>query len=246
MIRERWKRWLMVVFGALCLVVGVLSFSGASLVMIPFGVVLVAVGLLKPSEPGSTKGVSAHDGATVFAVSGTRERVAAAGCFVFAVAGLGFLLFPAEFEDGESNGYVRLLGVACIVLFGGMGLASARRAPRGGSAILLTPEALTMRVRSGLTTAPWASIGEVKELEVRGQRFVGLRLAYEDGVVMPGLSMFMRRMNRTWGIDLSIPLTWLESDPDAFQALLVHMHEHPGDRPLLADPGGVDVLRRLP
>src|SRR5688572_20818756 len=100
----------MVVFGVLTLAAGVLSFGGESLVMIPFGVMAVAVGVMRPSERGSTAGVRAEGGATVFEFSPARERVALVACAGFALAGLGFLLFPGGFADDEPAWYIRLLG----------------------------------------------------------------------------------------------------------------------------------------
>jgi hypothetical protein len=243
-IRERWKRWLMVIFGALSVAAGVLAFGGESLVMIPFGVMAVAMGVMKPSAPGSTDGVRAQGGSTVFDFSPARERVAALACACFALAGLGFLLFPAGFADDEPAWYIRLLGGTCVVLFGGFGLLRARRGLKSAGGVELSPESITMRHGTGHTVVPWDAVGEVNLIEIRGNRMAGLVLAHDTGVVLPAVSHLFRRVNRSMGADVSIPLNTLRCDPDAFYDLLVHMHAHPQDRPQLAT-GGPDLLRRF-
>src|SRR4051794_37824108 len=150
----------MIAFGVLCIAMTpvIVADDGLSsvLVFVPFGVMLIALGAVRPAVAGTTTGIEPGtaelpDGRTVRGTllkpSRRRSLIALVGIACFVLCGIGFLLIGAV-----------ALGVMTLVVFGIAGLAGAARLLGGGGA-LLAPEGI--RLQDGHTFVPWDAIDEV-------------------------------------------------------------------------------------
>jgi hypothetical protein len=249
--RPLWIRIFMVLFGVLCLAVAPLMLFGddpspaAAAATVPFGVMCLAVGLVRPPRRGSTDGIARAfvDGtaATVFAHSRARRMVLALVGISFAIMGTVFLVVPGSVDS--DTGWIRFLGVVTL-LMGGLVTWGWLRSLRRPSFIALTPERVIHRGSGGFSVR-WDAIEEVNEVEIRHTRMLGLQLTDPSELESAGVARLFRGLNRKLGAEASIPLNITVADPDLLAGLVAHMQATPQDRRLLADPGGADVLRRI-
>jgi hypothetical protein len=215
----------------------------------PLGVAALAAAAHRPPSRQDLSGVVA--GSVVArgqALQGTlvtasrRGGVAGlVGCAAFAVAGVGFVTVPEEL--GPDVGAIRVLGVVCVVLFGGVGLVGVASLARGSGGVFLAPEGIANG--SGGTFVPWSGIVDVVVLSVRGTEMLGLRVASSSVVRTSPWARWLLPLNRRAGADVAFPFSLASADGDLLAAVVRRLLDHPEDRAWLASPGGAEALRRL-
>ena len=230
MIPQDPLRWLIVLVGLFWIGFGVsyvldgdsTKLGQGLVILFPLGIGFLAVGFSKPSDVGSIEGVTAGDGgATVFHPVPARRMTSVIMMSGFMCLGIGMVLFPGE----ESNATdVRIIGAVIALCFAALIFFSLRGIRRGHMTVTLTPERIHQRNRLRDQDVSWEEIESVSIQQYRAAYWTVLHRK---------------------GANVMVPHQFMAADPAVFHALMVHMHEHPEDRPRLADPGGTGALAVL-
>lgn len=233
-------RWLTILVGLGSIYAGIDYIVGAQgdelgqalVILIPFGVSMVVLGLARPPAPGSAAGVTAAEvgegpGArrgTVFEPAPRARLTTVVGMSGFMCLGIGMVLFPGD-SPNTDQGAVRGIGTVIALVFAVLIVLSLISMRRGHMSVALTPEGIAQRGRLNSVRVDWNEIEQVGFHRWRGARSTVLYPRGRSAV--------------------TVPLQTMAADPLAFHRLVVHMHANPQDRELLAHPGGAEVLARL-
>lgn len=148
-----------------------------------------------------------------FVIDYDRRRVliASGGLLAFAAGAAAFIIPPSLGSRGEVG--TLLMGIACVALFGGIGIFGLLRAGTG-SRLALTRDGLLATGPAGATFAPWDAIAEVGEVEMYHNRFLAIRASDPSRIEMGRLQGLSGRAQRSMtGADLTFPFSSLAVEP---------------------------------
>ncbi len=138
---------------------------------------------------------------TTIALSKRKLLLLALGCLILVVGGAFLAVSPATFRDNpfvRDERFVRLVGVAGIVLFGLFGFYIGRKLLDSAPGLVVGPEGFVDN-SSGLAAGllPWTEVTGVDELSLMGQRFVVVHLRDPAAFIARQPNAFKRRMLAT-------------------------------------------------
>jgi len=138
---------------------------------------------------------------TTIALSKRKLTLLALGCLVLIIGGAFLAASPATFRDNpfvRDERFVRLVGVAGVVLFGLFGFYIGQKLLDSAPGLVVGPEGFVDN-SSGLAAGllPWAEVTGVDELALLGQRFVVVRLRDPAAFIARQPNAFKRRMLAT-------------------------------------------------
>lgn len=158
----------MVGFGLLCLAVAPLAVAEGNLVvvlaLVPFGAMLLGMGLLRPPAKGTAEGICYVERP----VRGTAFTIARRTAWMLALVLVGFTLVGiAILAAGQT-----VIGVLCVAFFGGIGATKIPATLRGESHPILTPDG----IHQHRTFVPWDAIEGWSVREHRGTEILALEV----------------------------------------------------------------------
>ncbi|MFC9975665.1 hypothetical protein ACFVH6_32730 [Spirillospora sp. NPDC127200] len=156
---------------------------------------------------------------------------------VLATGGAASVLLSLSTDPGSSGDPV-LVAIGVLLLLAGTVFFFRMRGFQG---VVLTPDALVIHAGgSEGMIVPWTAVAEVTESDYgQGTPYIGLRLHDRS----PLSKNRWIRLNRFFGLDLTIAVAHLRTDPALLPLAIRHYLEAAGDRPELATRRAVDRLR---
>ena len=154
----------------------------------------------------------------------------------FGLVGGGLALFAeplaaADVRTRETT--IRLIGLAMLVFFGGLGLTGLLR--RQTQSLLVLADGIVFQTGSTRTFAPWSSIEGIGVVTMQDSDLLSVALsdrsAVEAGLIARLLMPFNRRIA---GAELSYPMDAFVADPGLVLATLHHYLINESDRQTIA------------
>jgi hypothetical protein len=176
---------------------------------------------------GRRADVVAHRGArtpaVVFPLSRTKVRVAGIAAAFWAVAGGALVGMPS------APAFYRLLGLALVVLFGGLAVLTGVRELKGHGFVALVPDGVFSRTTLGNTFVPWEAVDEVGVMEMNDTPLVFLRATDPRAIEKPRWTGLFTRANRSM-IDADVTYGALIASEHELVDAIGHYLEYPEER----------------
>jgi hypothetical protein len=166
--------------------------------------------------------------------------------------GFGSAAGVALLTAHNASGWQRLGSAAVVASAAYLAVLGLGRLLGGGWKVYVRPSGVTIATGTGHTVLPWEAIGEVWPQEVtmyaRGvaihEQFIGF-VASDPAEIQTGrFNRAMRRFNRAFGADVSIPVRALRGHPVPLLYTVRYYLEHPEARAELTNGTALDRIRR--
>jgi hypothetical protein len=152
----------------------------------------------------------------------------------------------------DAAGWQRVAGAALAAFAAFVAALGLARLLGGGWKVYLLPSGVTLTTGTGQTALPWEAIEEVWPQEVttyaRGfairEQFIGFVARDPQAIRTGRVNRAMRRLNRAFGADVSIPIRALRGHPAPLLYAARYYLELPEARAELANGAALNRIRR--
>lgn len=182
----------------------------------------------KTTGPGYEATTVNHNGsvqqALAFPLDRRRVRTRVFLSLAFGLVGAGMVLFAEPLADAHfraSEIAIRLVGLAMLLFFGGVGLIALLRGET--PSLLLLAEGVLFQAGSSRVYVPWPAIEDIGVVTMHDNDMLAVRVSDRRAVEAGPFARLLMPMNRRMaGAELSFPMDSFVADPGLVLSKLHH------------------------